>query len=238
WQRNRLSQRVSANPTLKRVYLLTLRQMVQDVMQLDRIFARIDQLFLLTAPDRTADLARWSTVRSSTQEAKDVLRSQRTSLSNYLAAVATGLPPRDRAPVIIPPGGQLDQNDVIQITTAAGWQAYFTLDGSDPRLSPQRRLYTDPIPAGTNSFVLKAAAILVGQAIASGNWTDLSQQTFYPVPRPRLSIRQVGLVLQLSWSAQFTNHVLEAATALGGPWNGPIGTPTQVGDELRVEQAP
>ncbi len=234
WQRNKLYQRVSANPTLKRIYLLTLRKMLSEVMRLDVIFPRIDELFKLTAPDRTADLARWATVRSSTTEAKEVLTSQRRSLSNYLAQASIGLPSRDKAPVVSLPGGDMDPSEVIRITTAPGWQAYFTLDGSDPRLSIARRPYTEPIQAPTNAVVIKAAAIPVGQQISSGNWTDLGQQVFSSVPRPRLMAMRVGPSLQLSWSVQFTNQVVEAASDVSGPWVGLTGAPTQVGEEFRA----
>ena len=133
-------------------------------------------------------------------------------------------------------GGDLDPSEVIHITTAPGWQAYFTLDGSDPRLSIGRRLYTEPIQAPTNAVVIKAAAIPAGQQISSGNWTDLGQHSFSPIPRPRLMAVRVGAFLQLSWSVQFTNQVLEAASDVSGPWVQLTGAPTQVGEEFRAEE--
>ena len=51
-----------------------------------------------------------------------------------------------------------------------GWQIYFTLDGSDPRLSPTRVHYHAgvDVPEGA---VIKAAAIY--RNLSTHNWTDL-----------------------------------------------------------------
>lgn len=236
WQRNKLYQRVSANPTLRRIYLLTLRTMVDEVMQLDRLFTRLDELFVQTAPDRIADLGRWSTVRSSTTEAKEVLTSQRRSLSNYLASASTGLPGRDKAPSIVLPSAEADAGSPVQITTPSGWQAYYTLDGTDPRLSPTRLLYTGAIPFPLTPTTLKASALPAGAAPASGNWTDLIGQTLNASPRPRLGIQRLADSIRLSWGVEFTNQVLETTTTLPGPWL-PVPAPTiRDGNRLRVDQ--
>ena len=218
WQRNKLYQRVSINPTLKRIYLLTLRKMVNEVMLLDKIFPRIDQLFTLTAPDRVADLGSWATVRSSTSETKSVLTSQRNALSNFLSQASTKLPSADKAPVIFPTDAALATDGQIRITGPAGWQIFYTLDGSDPRLSPGRRPYVSPLPVMTNDWTLRAAAIPTGTAPALGDWTDLTRQTFAGVPVLRLIVARVGALVELSWPAQFTNQVLEAADSVEGPW--------------------
>lgn len=237
WQRGKLYQRVSTNPTLRRIYLLTLRKMVRDVMKLEVIIPRIRELFTLMTPDRTADLARWSTIRTSINEATNVLTSQRRSLSNFLALASTGLPSPDKTPALSLANGEVQPGTTVSLTTQPGWLAYVTLDGSDPRLSLSRQLYTEPISI-QQAGILRAAAILpVGQTLANGNWTDLAEATFTVVPRPRLIARAQGLSLQLSWAAPFTNHILEAATAIQGPWIGASGPQTQVGNEIHVGQS-
>lgn len=233
WQRNKLCARVSANATLRRIYLLTLRQMLNDVIREEEIFPRMDELFTRMTPDREADLARWSTMRTNTTEAKSVLISQKLSLSNYLAAA--GIPGADKMPVLSAEGGEISANTGLSITAAAGWTIYFTTDGSDPRLSLSRRMYTAPIVL-TNSILLKAAAIPADEPLVEGNWTDLAAAHFAVFRRPDLLLLQDGDGWKLTWQAEFTNWVLESTTELGQPWGEVLAAPNLLGGHLQVEQ--
>jgi len=235
WQRNKLCQRVSANPTLRRIYLLTLRKMVHEVILLDRIFPRIDQLFALMTPDRTADLDRWSTMRPTTEEAKDILTQQRRALMEFLASAATGLPSQNSTPVISPSDGSLRPGGTISVFTQPGWQAYYTLDGSDPRLSLSRQPYKHPITVSTDSM-FKTAAIPLNLALTSGDWTDLALRVLTIDPRPVLVIQHAGDKVRLTWPAQFTNHVVETAAAIPGIWTQLPVAPMVAGQEFHVEQ--
>lgn len=233
WQRNKLCARVSANATLRRIYLLTLRHLLNEVIREDVIFPRLDELFTLMTPDRQADLARWSTLRTSTTEAKSVLSSQKLSLSNYLAAA--GLPSADKIPELSAAGGPIATGSALQLAAAPGWKIYFTTDGSDPRLSLSRRAYTGPITL-TNSGVVSAAAIPESESLAAGDWTDLAMEAFVVLPRPQLSALRNGTGLKLTWPAAFTNQVLESATGPTGTWSEVLATPTLVDDHFEVDQ--
>ena len=233
WQRNKLCARVSANATLHRVYLLTLRRMLNEVIREELMFPRLDELFTLMTPDRQADLARWNTMRTSTAEAKSVLTSQKLSLSNYLTAA--GLPGADKTPVLSAAGGPIIAGTSLQITAPTGWKIYYTTDGSAPRLSLSRRSYTGPITP-TDSGVITAAAIPANESLAAGNWTDLAMGSFVVLPRPQLFALRNGTGLRLIWSAAFTNQVLESAPGLRGAWSEVLATPTLAGDHFEVDQ--
>jgi len=233
WQRNKLCARISANPTLRRIYLLTLRHMLNEVMREDQIFRRLDELFTLMTPDRHADLARWNTMRTSTTEAKQVISAQKISLSNYLASA--GLPGPHNTPMLSLTEGPVVSGALLQLSAQLGWQIFFTTDGSDPRLSLSRSLYTIPLTV-TNSMLVKAAALPSGDLPASGKWTDLATRNFIAFPRPQLFFSIIGSTLKLSWLASFTNQVLETTRDLRNPWTALPATPTQVNDRFETDQ--
>jgi len=234
WQRNKLCARVSANPTLRRIYLLTLRRMLNEIIREEIMFPRLDELFTLMTPDRQADAAKWGQLRSSTSEAKTVLTSQKQSLSNYLAGI--GLPATNTTPQISPPGGQVPPGTTLTLVALPGWAIYYTTDGSDPRLSLSRLIYSGPITL-SNSVVIKVAAIPSGDPPTSGNWTDLATADFVAVLRPQLFIVQDGAGIKLIWPASFSNQVLESVTNIQGAWSQVIATPLLVGDHFEVPQA-
>ncbi|HYG21328.1 MAG TPA: lamin tail domain-containing protein [Verrucomicrobiae bacterium] len=214
WQRNSLCRRVSLNPTLRRIYLLTLRQMLAEVIREEILFPRIDELFALMTPDRQADAAGWGTVRSSTAETKNVLTTQKQLLLSHLASA--GLPDPGTKPILSLNGSAL-QGGTISMTASAGWLIYFTIDGTDPRLSTTRSIYVSPISAEWIKR-LKAVAIPQGVPLSSGNWSDLATVPWDA--NPRLEIAALGLQsgIKLMWPAEFTNHVLETATSFDGGW--------------------
>ena len=232
WQRNKLCARVSANGTLRRVYLLTLRHMLNEVIQEDVMDARLDELFALMTPDRQAN-AVWGTLRTSTAEAKSVLSSQKQSLLNYLAAA--NLPGADKTPQISLAGGRVPAGTALTLTGPQGWTVYFTLDGSDPRLSPNRSAYSVPLLLST-SGTFKAAAIPANESLTTGDWSDVASVSFVIVPRPRLSILPNGSRLTLSWPATFTNQVIESAATLRDGWTEVLVTPILVGDHFETDQ--
>jgi hypothetical protein len=197
------------------------------------MFPRLDELFTLMTPDRQANMARWNSMRPDTTEAKNVILGQKTGLSNYLASA--GLPSTDKTPRISPAGGQVGAGTSVTLSCAPGWKVYFTLDGSDPRLSLNRQLYTAALNL-QQTATLKAAAMPTVESPAGGNWTDLATVTFTVVPRPEISIFHSTTGLTLTWPAAFTNQALESLTSPGGTWIELPVTPALVGDHYEVDQ--
>jgi hypothetical protein len=81
-----------------------------------------------------------------------------------------------------------------------------------------------------------AVAIPAAESLAAGNWTDLAVGNFVVLPRPELFALRNGTGLKLTWSAAFTNQVLESATGLSGAWSAVLATPTLAGDHFEVDQ--
>ncbi|MBI4586479.1 MAG: CotH kinase family protein, partial [Planctomycetes bacterium] len=173
WQRNKFYQRVSNNPTLKRIYFLTMRKLIDTLYRTDLLFPMIDELFPKTNADRPLEIAKWGTMRSNTSEMKNVITSQRSSMVNFLNA--QNLPGPDYIPRCIPPGGIFSEPVTVTITAPAGWQAVFTVDGTDPRLSNSGMVYSVPILIESPTK-LRVAAVSGG--FASGNWTELAEHQY------------------------------------------------------------
>jgi hypothetical protein len=144
WHRNKLYERTSLNPTLKRVYLLTLRKILEDYD-----FSTIPNI-------------------------PEIVPAQRAYL---LAHPDLQLPSDAEIPVVDPQGGVFADSITATITTQPGWDAYYTLDGSDPRLSNTRQLYISPIFL-TESATLKAAASEAGEPLTAGKWTGMAECSF------------------------------------------------------------
>ncbi|HVV86175.1 MAG TPA: CotH kinase family protein [Kofleriaceae bacterium] len=149
WQRNRLHQRIAGSPTLRRVYFLDLRA-------------------LLAAYPPSALVP--PTMQAPVEQARDSLLGELD---------AANLPPATAAPAAAPCGGHAGPATSVHLTVPAGWDAYYTLDGSDPRLSPTRIPYASPI-AVPAAATLRAAALATGTAPAAGNWTDRTDCAFGP----------------------------------------------------------
>jgi hypothetical protein len=144
WQRNRLHERIALSPTLRRIYLLTMRALLD---------AHPPASLLPPAMCPPID-------------------EQRAALLAELAAAA--LPPRTAAPAITPCD---DPARTVTLTVPAGWDIYYTLDATDPRLSPTRLRYTAPLTL-TAATTLRAAALASATPPSAGAWTDRTDCTF------------------------------------------------------------
>jgi hypothetical protein len=215
WQRNKLCARVSNNPTLRRIYLLTMRQMLTKLFNPDALIARYEELFALTLPDRQADAQRWGAMRTSTAEGKNTLITQRQNLLSYLAAA--NLPASDKIPIITPKGGRAALGSPIQMAAATNWTVYYTTDGSDPRLSVSRLIYDSTLRL-TNTTSFKAAAIPNNESLEGGNWTDLVVADLEAVPAPEIAISQKAGQVYLNWPSTFSNQVVETTSQLDSGW--------------------
>ena len=176
WQRNKLCERVSSNPTLSRIYLLTMRQLLQDYPS--TVFnPMIDSLFAQIAPDIAAETAKWGTayIRTSTTQTKNDFAAQRSQMLSNLNAY--NLPADSDIPVASPAGGIYVGSVSVSLPLQPGWDGWYTLDGSDPRLSNTRQLYSVPIPIN-QSATLKAAASETGEPLSSGKWTGMTEQIY------------------------------------------------------------
>ncbi len=141
WQRNMFYRRVTDNPTLSRLYHLSLRKLLTESFREDLIFPIIDSWFSQTAQDRLDENAMWGTMLTETNSIKSLITTQRNNLLAFLSGL--NLPGEDDVPDISPSGGTYDFPVVVTISTPC--VAYYTLDGSDPRLSSTSRVYQGPI---------------------------------------------------------------------------------------------
>lgn len=72
------------------------------------------------------------------------------------------------APVMSPMGGSFVDEQQVTLTAEAGWDVYYTLDGTDPRVSNTRILYQGPITV-TASSVLRSVAVRTGSGGGPGD---------------------------------------------------------------------
>ena len=176
WQRNKFCERVSNNATLRRIYFLRMRKILDELYKTEIVFPMVDELFALSAPDRALDIARWGTMRSSTNELKSVMNGQRTRMRNFLATQS--LPGDDDIPTIEPAGGPFGEPVTVTIGVPAGLRAVYTTDGSDPRLSTTRVVYGgDPILVEVTT-TLRVAGIDDALDFEAGDWTELATETY------------------------------------------------------------
>ncbi len=180
WQRNKLCLRVSRNATLRRIYLLKMRELLGGVYDLESLLALADSEFARLAVDREAENSRFRMMRESTAEMKNVMTMQHASMVEVLAG--ENLPGREVLPVADPPGGVFAAAPVdVTLSVPQGWTAVYTTDGSDPRLSQARGVFTGGAIEIATSSMLRVAAFESGdgaQDFDSGKWSDLSEFRF------------------------------------------------------------
>ena len=181
WQYGRFQRMVSDDPTLSRMYFLTMRDYMDDYHSAAEIFVLMDDLFALAAPDRALDNGSWGVMRTSTTEMKNVFTGQRNAMNSFLNS--EGLPTHGDTPTALPPGGTFSSSRSVTLFSSNGYAAYYTLDGSDPRLSKTRQPYTVAIEVPT-SATLKTAGLRGSPA--GGDWTRVNTYAF------SISVQGVG----------------------------------------------
>ena len=65
----------------------------------------------------------------------------------------------------------------VTLTAPEEWTAFYTLDGSDPRLSPEAQEYNGPIQIQISGGTTLKAVSRKG-AVRLGDWTDLAEARF------------------------------------------------------------
>ena len=173
WERNKLCQRVSRNRTLRRIWNLKLREILDTYWDLSEIVAFANSHYDRVVHDRALDNSRWGVWRSRSGVTSG-LSTSRNTLRSWVNGQS--LPALSRTPVITPAGGP--QTGPVTVTISSSWTRYYTTDGSDPRLSSTRQRYSEPFLLEEPSTVLSAA---ITGSLSGGNWTDLSEVT-YEVP--------------------------------------------------------
>lgn len=174
WQRNRFCQIVSDNPTLRRLYFLKLREMIERRCRQGDIFKIVDDEATRSARDRALDASKWRS-SGSTTGMKSGFARQVQLVRRFLTKQK--LPGKREVPKLRPAGGTFDEPVSVRFSVPRGWRAYYTLDGGDPRLSKTRLLYKKPIRL-EKSTTLKAAAARGPRVVETGDWTDLVERTF------------------------------------------------------------
>lgn len=177
WQRNKFMNRVSSNRTLSQIYLLRMREML-DFYQENVLLPPIQELFNATATERSTERIR--TMRGSLGELTSVFRGQRSRMETEIER--RGLPGADKVPSARPVRRVFQDSVIISLIAEDGWATFYTLDGSDPRLSTESQVYSEPFEV-TESTSVKAAAIPVdpdsGEPLLNrGGWTDLGEFFF------------------------------------------------------------
>ncbi len=80
-------------------------------------------------------------------------------------------------------GGTILPGDLLEITAAQG-TAYYTLDGSDPRLPGGAINLASAVPY-TDPIVLQQSTPVLARVLAGGQWSALNEATYHtPVPPP------------------------------------------------------
>ena len=176
--RNKYFNRISCNPTLRRMWWLKLRDVLENEWNIDEFLAFIDEHFERVAPDRALDKGRWGAAMSDDMTQTKLVLSKQSRA--YLRAVEDeGLPGAEIVPKIEPPGATSGPAEVT-LSVPSGWVAVYSVDGSDPRLSVTGEIYRAPFTIEESSIV-RAAGLFVGEGEAdfeSGAWTDLASAVF------------------------------------------------------------
>jgi hypothetical protein len=177
---NKIFQRTLQSRTLKRLYYLTKRRAMETFFREEELFPIVDALYAATVADRAAENARWrgSTIRPDTTEFKTVMQSQRAVFLRINDAIR--LPDADKVPAIDPPGGGFEKSVLVTLSAPKNWHPVYTVDGTDPRLSGTRVVYSGPFEI-VESSVVRAASLFSDDPsldLSSGDWTDLSRALF------------------------------------------------------------
>ena len=173
WQMGRWQRIVSDNSTLRRIYFLILRDMLDEIYRAETIFPMMDDLFAIAAPDRLLDNARWSAMRPSTSEMKTVFDGQRQRTDDFLARQS--LPGHGDTPTASPPGGVFEAPVEVVLPGVDGHELYYTVDDTDPRLSLGRTLYEGGLVIAESTTLTVAA---IDGALSSGDWTRKRRYDF------------------------------------------------------------
>ena len=175
WQWNRMCDIISGNPTLRRLYLLTVRRMLTEYPA-DSLFPGIDGLWNQLQPDRSS-----GHIGGDPAGVKSALLAQQALMLQELQPF--NLPGTNAAPQISPPGRTNAGPVQVTLSALAGWDVYVTADGTDPRLSPTRWEYVAPFQIATDA-VVQAAALAGGTFPQDGQWTDLARAAYSIEPIP------------------------------------------------------
>lgn len=95
-------------------------------------------------------------IQARIRDGIDALDGRNTNLTSV--ALYDNIADQQFTPVIAPASGSFDTEQEITFTVEPDWQAYYTLDGSDPRVSHTRALYEGPFTV-SSSVVVRAMAI-------------------------------------------------------------------------------
>ena len=158
-QWNKFNQRVSENPTLRRIYLLKMDEILSGFYQLASVYAMVEE-----------EYARANA--TGTQTPRTVIASQYLSMQDFIEDEA--LPDNELVPRIDVPGGSYNGPVLANLTTQPGWSAVYTRDGSDPRLSTTR-IFASTVFVDT-STTLRVTALRGPPD--DGDWTRLGEWAF------------------------------------------------------------
>jgi hypothetical protein len=135
-----------------------------------------------------AESARWGYYRRNppfTRD-KDWLAEQQRLLKNYFPARtvivldqlrAVGLYPNLAAPSFNQHGGTVPDGFKLSMTCPSGAKAYYTTDGSDPRvygtgaISAHAQAYDSPLP-------LRSSVVVKARVLKQGTWSALTEASF------------------------------------------------------------
>jgi hypothetical protein len=150
--------------------------------------ARWLALSRMIEPAMIGEATRWSDVRyeegitlEDWQRANDLVLAQMEGNAERLIGLARqeGYYPLIDPPAFSQQGGLIERGAMLSLSAAKG-TAYYTLDGSDPRLpgsgaiSPQAITYREPL-------VLRETTHLKARLYAEGQWSALNEATFMVV---------------------------------------------------------
>ena len=194
--RNRMCALAAEDPTLRRIYLLTVRRMLSE-HPANSFFPMIDELWAQVAPY----------VGGDEESIKSHLNSQQAYMLQELQSA--NLPDGTAIPQISPPGGAYSGSVQVSISALAGWHVYVTTDGSDPRLSSTRFQYAEPFLVAGSLEVQAAAIELANGVPIDGAWSDRVRVEYQITPAP-------GETPLHGWDFSDANNLLAPSSTIGG----------------------